>query len=52
VRVKLDENVPVNAASIFAAAGHDVDAVADEGLAGCVAVFRDGSLRVRRPTGN
>jgi predicted nuclease of predicted toxin-antitoxin system len=35
VRVKLDENLPLSAASIFAAAGHDVDTVEDEGLAGC-----------------
>ncbi len=34
MRVKLDENLPVSAASIFAAAGHDVDTVGDEGLAG------------------
>lgn len=121
MRVKLDENLPVSAVLIFVAAGHDVDTVEDEGLAGsddptvsrvaseverlvvtldrgfgdtqryppgshagilvlrlddqsaasirralstlvaitdldalagCVAVFRDGSLRVRRPTDN
>ena len=34
MRVKLDENLPVSAASIFAAGGHDVDTVEDEGLAG------------------
>ena len=35
MKVKLDENLPVSAASIFAEAGHDVDTVEDEGLAGC-----------------
>jgi len=34
VRVKLDENLPIGATSILASAGHDVDTVADEGLAG------------------
>jgi predicted nuclease of predicted toxin-antitoxin system len=34
VRVKLDENLPSSAASIFAEAGHEVDTVEDEGLAG------------------
>jgi predicted nuclease of predicted toxin-antitoxin system len=34
VRVKLDENLPRSAGPILAAAGHDVDSVEDEGLAG------------------
>lgn len=34
VRVKLDENFPGSSAPIFAGAGHDVDTVGDEGLAG------------------
>lgn len=32
--VKLDENLPVSAASVLAAAGHDVDTVPGEQLAG------------------
>jgi predicted nuclease of predicted toxin-antitoxin system len=34
VKIKLDENVPVSAASRLVALGHDVDTVVDEGLAG------------------
>jgi predicted nuclease of predicted toxin-antitoxin system len=34
VKIKLDENLPATTGSIFAEAGHDVDTVADEGLAG------------------
>jgi predicted nuclease of predicted toxin-antitoxin system len=34
VKVKLDENLPGSSAPIFAQAGHDVDTVEDEGLAG------------------
>lgn len=34
MKVELDENLPASVASIFAAAGHDVDTVEDEGLAG------------------
>ncbi|HWB66829.1 MAG TPA: DUF5615 family PIN-like protein [Mycobacteriales bacterium] len=35
MKVKLDENIPVSAASALAAQGHDVDTVHGEGLAGC-----------------
>ena len=121
MRIKIDENLPKRARSIFVEAGHDVDTVEEEGLsgshdptvsraatlvqrlvvtldrgfgdlqryppgthagilvlriddqsagsvaasltalvastnldalAGCVAVFRDGNLRVRRPADN
>lgn len=34
MNVKLDENLPVSAASILTAAGHDVDTVEDERLTG------------------
>jgi hypothetical protein len=34
VKFKLDENLPVSAASVLAAAGHDVDTVPGEHLAG------------------
>lgn len=34
MRIKLDENLPVSAVPIFAEAGHDVDTVIDEELAG------------------
>ena len=34
MRVKLDENIPFRAGAILADAGHDVDTVVDEGLAG------------------
>jgi predicted nuclease of predicted toxin-antitoxin system len=34
VRFKLDENVTAAAVAVLAAAGHDVDTVADEGLTG------------------
>ena len=34
MRVKLDENIPSRAGAILADAGHDVDTVVDEGLAG------------------
>jgi len=34
VRIKLDENLPRRAAAVFDNAGHDVDTVEDEGLAG------------------
>jgi predicted nuclease of predicted toxin-antitoxin system len=34
VRVKLDENMPRSASQVLVAAGHDVDTVVDEGLAG------------------
>lgn len=34
MRVKLDENLPTSAAQPLRAQGHDVDTVADEGLAG------------------
>jgi hypothetical protein len=33
VKFKLDENLPVSAASVLAAAGHDVDTVPGEHLA-------------------
>jgi predicted nuclease of predicted toxin-antitoxin system len=36
VRFKLDENLPSRAAAPLQAAGHDVDTVAEEGLAGAV----------------
>jgi len=36
LRLKLDENVPVEAVDLFAAAGHDCDTVSDEGLAGAM----------------
>ena len=35
MKIKLDENMPVGLAGLLAADGHDVDTVADEGLAGC-----------------
>ena len=34
MRIKLDENLPSAAGPIVASAGHDVDSVEDEGLAG------------------
>jgi predicted nuclease of predicted toxin-antitoxin system len=34
VKFKLDENLPVSAASVLADAGHDVDTVPGEGLTG------------------
>jgi hypothetical protein len=34
VRVKLDENLPVDLLGMLRAAGHDVTTVAEEGLAG------------------
>jgi predicted nuclease of predicted toxin-antitoxin system len=34
VRTKLDENIPVSAGELLRSAGHDVDSVVDEGLAG------------------
>ncbi len=34
MRVKLDENVTVDAAPVFAARGHDVHTIPDEGLVG------------------
>lgn len=34
MRVKVDENLPVSAARILRAAGHDADTVQEEGLAG------------------
>jgi predicted nuclease of predicted toxin-antitoxin system len=34
VRIKLDENLPAALVGILAAAGHDVDSVPSEGLAG------------------
>ena len=34
MRIKLDENLPRRAGPILASAGHDVDTVEDEGLAG------------------
>lgn len=34
MRIKLDENLHVGLAATFAAAGHDVDTVIDEGLSG------------------
>jgi predicted nuclease of predicted toxin-antitoxin system len=34
VRIKLDENLHLDLAAVFATAGHDVDTVADEGLLG------------------
>ena len=34
MKFKLDENLPVSAASVLAAAGHDVDTVSGEHLAG------------------
>ena len=34
MKIKLDENLPRSAKSVLAAAGHDVDSVEDEGLAG------------------
>ncbi len=34
MRIKLDENMPGSASRILAAAGHEVDTVHDEGLAG------------------
>jgi predicted nuclease of predicted toxin-antitoxin system len=34
VKFKLDENLPVSATSVLAAAGHDVDTVPGEHLAG------------------
>jgi predicted nuclease of predicted toxin-antitoxin system len=34
VRVKVDENLPESAVTVLRAAGHDVDTVQEEGLAG------------------
>jgi hypothetical protein len=34
VKFKLDENLPASSAAILASAGHDVDTVAEEALAG------------------
>ena len=34
MRIKLDENLPAALVGILAAAGHDVDSVTSEGLAG------------------
>jgi predicted nuclease of predicted toxin-antitoxin system len=34
MKIKLDENLPRRAGSILTAAGHDVDSVDEEGLAG------------------
>jgi len=34
VRIKLDENLPRSAETVFDAAGHEVDTVEDEGLGG------------------
>lgn len=34
MRIKLDENLPATLVGILTAAGHDVDTVPDEGLAG------------------
>ncbi len=34
MRIKLDENIPVSAGEPLRSAGHDVDSVVDEGLAG------------------
>ena len=34
MKIKLDENLPRSAKPVLAAAGHDVDSVEDEGLAG------------------
>jgi len=34
VKIKLDENIPQRAAPVLSQAGHDVDSVEDEGLAG------------------
>ncbi|MGH9105345.1 MAG: hypothetical protein ACRDZX_05815, partial [Acidimicrobiales bacterium] len=34
VRVKLDENLPADAADVLRAKGHDVETAAGEGLAG------------------
>lgn len=34
MKIKLDENLPVSAAAILQAAGHDVDTVTAEGLTG------------------
>jgi predicted nuclease of predicted toxin-antitoxin system len=34
VRIKLDENLPISAGEPLQSAGHDVDSVVDEGLAG------------------
>ena len=36
LRFKLDENVPASAASLLRAAGHDVDTVIEEQLAGAI----------------
>ena len=35
MKVKLDENIPVSAAPLLAALGHDVETVTLEGLSGC-----------------
>lgn len=34
MRIKLDENLPGRAGPVLASAGHDIDSVEDEGLAG------------------
>lgn len=34
MRLKLDENLPIGAGAVAASLGHEVDTVADEGLAG------------------
>ena len=34
MKIKLDENIPQRAAPVLSQAGHDVDSVEDEGLAG------------------
>ena len=34
MKVKLDENITLDAVAVFRAAGHDVDTVPDEGLTG------------------
>ena len=34
MKIKLDENIPRRLVDVFAEAGHDVDTVVDQGLAG------------------
>jgi hypothetical protein len=49
VKFKLDENLPVSAAGVLAAAGHDVDTVPGEHLAG--RPTRTSSPRPPQPSG-
>jgi hypothetical protein len=54
VKFKLDENLPVSAASVLAAATvikaiQDLGSLAEPNLAGAVAVLQRGLLRIRHP---